>query len=543
MGQWIVTRKMAALGVRPEFWLACLLAWLLTSAGRSLGTPWAAAALTEALRWGVGIALALTLSGTLHQAGKAARVLTSLAGLLALTGIWDGFRPDRGVVGPYQDHQLYSSALLALLPLAAALALTERDTLWRIGAQAVAGAALVCLMLSQTRSAWVGLLVAAAVFGWLWLKQSRGTRRPQAILAAKAAALLVAAMSVWTVTAQSDLRAPLASRTATLSTLSSDQSWQARLITWRGAARMVAAFPLTGCGLGRYPGVQAAWTHQGSLLKPSLRPSLSEEAHDLYLQTAAETGLIGLALYGAALSAFAVQCRSRLNRRTCIRPSSRDALVIAVLSMVAGQSVDALASPSWQFAEVSLFFWAALGVGLAALQRADSETVTTPLPFPLRRAGQMALSGAVAVLLASQALPVGLLTPVEAYTSPSPEGYVFNASNPGEFSYTPTSLPSSGGTIAFTLYAHYTDPNNNNAPHNEDVTFDGAAPGTFNSTQFIVSGNHTLHATSFSTSPTTRNILTVDAQDVGTTLTILGKFYINGASKTISTSFVPHSGS
>jgi len=417
MRQRIVTRKIAALGCRPEFWLVCLLAWLLVSACRSLGTPWARIALTESLRWGIGIGLALTLSATLHRTGTAARVLILLAGALALAGVWDGFRPEHGgVVGPYQDHQLYGSALLVLLPTVVALALTGRDALWRLGAQAVAASVLVCLLLSQTRSAWAGLLAAALVFGWLWLKQSRGERRRKAIPAACAAALLVAAMSVWAVTAPSELRAPLASRTATFSNLSSDQSWQARLTTWRGAVRMATAFPLTGCGLGRYTGMQWNWTHQGALLSPSARPSLSEEAHNFYLQTAVEMGLTGLALYGMALAAFVALGLRRLRRKNSFRPSSRDALVIAALSMVAGQSVDAIASPSWQFAEVSLLFWAALGVGLAAMRRPEPEPVAVHYPLPLRRAGQMALSGATAVLLAAQILPVGLLAPVEAYT-------------------------------------------------------------------------------------------------------------------------------
>jgi len=451
--QRIVTTKIAAWARQPEFWLTSLIVWLAASAYRSLGTPWAGAALGELLRWGIGISLALALSLALRRVENAARLLTVAVGTLAFCGVWDGLRPDRGgLVGPYLDHQLYGSALLVLLPFTAALTLSDRDPRWRIGAQAAGAAGVTCLILSQARSAWAGLLISALVFCWLWLRQATPKRRQFVILVFSAAAVIVGGLCVWTVTASTEVRSPLTSRSATLAHLSSDSSWQARLTTWRGTAQMLTSRPLVGFGLGRYPGIQATWTHQGRLLTPQTNPSLSEEAHNFYLQTAAETGMIGLSLYGIALAAFAILGLRRL-KQSGPHLSRRTLLVIAALSMVAGQFVDALASPSWQFAEVSLLFWVALGVGMSALHHADAEPVVSRLPLPLRRASQAALAGAIAVLLAAQVLPLGLLSPVEAYTPPT--GWTLVAGSPVLQASALTA--SVGDTVNFTLTAVYKD--------------------------------------------------------------------------------------
>ena len=367
-------QRIVAVAARPEFWLLGLLCWLLLSAGRSLGTPWARVALTEALRWSAGIGLALVLGAFFRHTKAAARFIVMLAGAVALLGIADGLHPGGGgLTGPYQDHQLYGSVLLMLLPAVVAVALTARDSRWQLGGVAVGSLGALCLALSQTRSAWAGALVAALVFGGLWLFRSHRRWREGRKVLVSAAALAGAVLALWLLLAPQDLRAPLATRVGTLSRLDADGSWQERLTIWQGASRLVAAHPLGGVGLGRYPGAQWAWTRAGRPLEPSERPSLSEEAHDFYLQTAAETGLFGLGLYGSALTTFVLQGLRRLRQTRRHHSSTQSALVIASLSLVAGQAVDALASPSWQFGEASLPFWALLGLGLAAMRGAEPE--------------------------------------------------------------------------------------------------------------------------------------------------------------------------
>ena len=418
-------RKIGGLGGRPESWLAALLWWTLVSAGRSIGTPWAAAAGTELLRWGAGIGLALALGGLLRRTEIAGQALVALTAGMALLGILGGTSAAGDLLGPYRDHQLYGSVLLLLLPFCAAAGLSAKSAVWRWGALAALTAGTLCLFLSETRSAWIGCGVSALVFAGFSLRQL--SPRPLLHFLPKRAVFIPFVLlgcglaGVWLATSPEPQKAALSARTATLSALGQDGSWQSRQALWHGTARLVAAQPAGGLGLGRYPASEWAWTHTGGLLAPTEQPSLTNQAHSFYGQTAAEMGLTGLALYLAALLSFAGQAVRRLrdSHRRRASLSGPAALVIAALSALAGQSTDALASPSWQFPEVSLLFWAVLGLGLASLRR---ETAPEPAPASrrLQKAGRWALSGGLSVLLAAQLLPLGLLlTPVEAYTPPA----------------------------------------------------------------------------------------------------------------------------
>ena len=511
---------------RPEFWLLALLVWLLLSAGRSLGTPWERAALTEALRWSAGIGLALTLGVFLRQTQAAPRAVVLLASGLALLGIGAGFQPAQGgLTGPYREHQLYGSVLLILLPPVLAVALTARDHRWRLGAGAAASLGALCLFLSQTRSAWIGAAASALVFGGLWLR--RAPRRDRRSVCLSAAVLAGAVLAVWLLTAPANLSAPLTHRFGTLSALGADPSWQERLSLWRGASRLAAAHPLCGIGLGRYPGAQWAWTRAGTPLEPMDRPTLSEEAHDFYLQTAAETGLLGLSLYGAALAAFVVQGLRRLRQTHPSRSASREALIIASLSLVAGQAVDAVASPSWQFAEASFFFWALLGVGLAAFRREAPEAIPAPVAPALSRMPRLALAGGVAVIAAASLLPVGLLSPVEAYTAQT--GWTYVA---GSLTISGPTTLTAGQTATYTLTATYVDTHQQN--HLVDVSFDPVPPMTGSAATFGITPfpGRFSNGASFGTAGTSRrNVLTTLAGvSSGDKFYVGGTFYDNGFS-------------
>ena len=474
-----VRQKCIGLGSRPEFWLVTLLLWALASATRSLGTPWAAAAGTEALRWTAGIGLALALGLGLRRTEMAGQLIVLLTGAMALIGILGGGSVPGNLTGPYRDHQLYGSVLLLLIPFTAGVALSEQSASWRWGALSALTAGVLCLFLSETRSAWFGLAAAGLVFGGLRLKLlfARQAFSLQLFLKQRAAVvpaavlllgLLFGLLSIWLLSSPPDQKAMLLARAATLFALGHDQSWQTRLQLWHGTAHLIQAHPVFGIGLGRYPGAEWRWTHAGGVLLPTEHPSLTNEAHSFYGQTAAEIGLPGLGLYLAALAAFTLTAVRRLTpsrRRHTF--GGRNALLIAAVSALAGQSVDAFASPSWQFPEASLLFWAVLGLGMAALRRETVPAAAVPLSAPLRRAGRWALSGSLAVMLAAQILPMGLLlAPVEAYVAP--KGYTL-------VSVVVTRVGSSGpitpGTVVqFNVTANYKDASG--FPVVRDVTLD-----------------------------------------------------------------------
>ncbi|MGI4791482.1 MAG: O-antigen ligase family protein [Janthinobacterium lividum] len=505
-----MTRTISAIASRPEFWLVCLLIWILLSASRSLGTPWAQAALTEALRWSAGIGLALAIGWSLRRTVLAGQFLVTLLGAMALAGILDsGASAQSGMVGPYHDHQLYGSVLLLLLPFSAGIALTSPQSLWRWGALAAFTAGTLCLLLSQTRSAWAGLVAAALVFGWLWLRRSPDRPYRWRVILIPILVLMIGLDAAWFLAGPTDQRSALTSRTATLTALSQDEGWQGRLEIWHGTGRLIAAHPIIGIGLGRYPSEQWRWTHAGGPLAPAAHASLTQQAHSFYLQTASEIGGIGLCLYLAALIAFVAQSVHRL-RTSRLRLNEQSIILIASLSALAGQCVDALASPSWQFPEASFFFWTILGLGMASLRHQEPQTAPAPLPSSIRRLSQFVFSGSVAVVVTAQILPIGLLTPVEAYDHLTTSVYQSVA-------ISKIQCPSGTG-FCFSLVAQY-------STGSQDVTFDDGGlsrlPASFHC---VIYPSTVAPCSSSFSSLATRNQLTIKGTDPGKTLTITGAF-------------------
>lgn len=491
---------------RPEMWLVLLLAWDTASCARSWHTPWRLDALTEWARWTSGIGLALALGALLTQARRAAWALALGGGLLAADGLAQAAHGMSALPGPFGDHQLYGSALLALLPVTLALAVRSRAPWQRWTAQIIVLAMAVCLALSQTRSAWIGTLIGVLVFAALWLWTARLPWR--ALLLPALLGLCVAgAFAVLVET--TEMQKPLTLRMHSLQTFAADLSWQGRLVAWHGARRMIAHAPWTGVGLGRYPDRQRAWTYVGRALAPTQRPSLSEQAHDLYLQMAAEIGWGGVGLYSLALLCVWGRGLVLLRRMRAGHVGSRAGLVIAALALTAAQGVDAFANPSWQFGEVSLLFWASLGVGLSAIDR--PETVLPALLRPLRLL-QGALAGAAAVLAAAPWLHWGLLPPVQAY-----------AGGTGLTLTSVTLVPETrrvilrgfSTAVPISAVGHFRVTQSGEAAPDEVVTWNGARADGAQGTQFAAQGawGPPVGTTGFSADPAERGLLTVDARE------------------------------
>lgn len=507
---------------RPETWLVLLLLWQAGSALRSWDTPWRQEALTEWVRWASGIGLAFALGLLLTQARRAAWTLVLIAGALAADGLRQAARGMSGISGPFHDHQLYGTALLIMLPLALALSVRSRAPGQAWLAQSIVLAMGVSLAFSQTRSAWIGAAVGVVVFGGLWLWTARPPWRGL-LLPALLALGVAGGCAVLVET--TEMQKPLVLRMHTLQTFSADTSWQGRLVAWRGARRLVAQAPWVGSGLGRYSSRERAFSHVGRALAWGQRPSLSEEAHDLYLQTAAEIGGVGLGLYGLALLAVAGRAYVALRRRRGEPPGSRALLIIATLALIAAHLTDAFANPSWQFGEVSLLFWAALGVGLSAINRPEE---TFDFGAVRLRAVRWAAAGAVLAAVAAQVLPWGLLPPVEAY-----------AGGTGLTMTRVTLMPAASrivlrgfsASLPLTAIGHFRVTQSGEAAPDEAVTWNGVVADGVRGTQFAAHGawGPPVGLTGFSADPAERNCLTLDAREgtkTGHVVTVQARCFI-----------------
>lgn len=248
--------------------------------------------------------------------GEALFLAAALLGAGAVNGVyglaqgagWDLFRGAHGVVATFGNANFFAGYLVVLIPLAVVGAVLCRG-LWRVSCAALAVALLACLLLTQTRGAWLacageGVLLAALF--WVWHRR-QGHRGPLpwrypvlglAVMAA-AAALLVS------------LRPQAVARVASVfdrGTLTLEpspagvrNSVQVRLYLWQGALRLVARKPWLGHGVGTFacvfPDARPSGLHTGGL------GHSSDHAHCEYLEILTETGVLGLLLFTALVLA------------------------------------------------------------------------------------------------------------------------------------------------------------------------------------------------------------------------------------------------
>lgn len=205
----------------------------------------------------------------------------------------DVFEPR--IAGPLGDPNFFAQILLALVPLALALAWHGRSRRERLLAAGAAGLLVTGTVFTYSRG---GALALAAVLVLAWL--GRGVKPRE--VAAGVAVLAI----LWLA-----LPASFTERLTTLeqitggeeAALHPDSSFEKRRLVTVAAWRMFQAHPFLGVGAGNYPARFAPFGDQvGSGAREYDDPFAPAYPHSLYLEIAAETGLLGLLVLGAALA-------------------------------------------------------------------------------------------------------------------------------------------------------------------------------------------------------------------------------------------------
>jgi O-antigen ligase len=348
----------------------------------------------EWMRLGCGAVLFFVVAAQYHrkQIERIVDVLIGVAILTSIAGLAAAGEADAsGLCYPFGNAQLQAGFLMILSPLLVVLAFGEQHVLRRAAAQGAATFSLTALGMTGTRSAWLGLLVALLL---LLLMAARSTPGAPALgprWARRKHELIVPAVILVTALGLSlsisEMAPVLRHRAGTLMAGARDGDLQWRLGMWRRGWKLLREQPLWGWGIGTFP-VEQARVASGGVPRELVEragPSLAEEAHNEYVQTAAEMGIVGLCLYLWVPGAFLVGGWRLLRGREA---GLRQRVLMGCLAGVAGQAVDALANPAWRFAEVSLLFWVLIGLGVAAASRrrdSQPEMSAAPSPEPVSR--------------------------------------------------------------------------------------------------------------------------------------------------------------
>jgi glycosyltransferase involved in cell wall biosynthesis len=192
--------------------------------------------------------------------------------------------------GPVRDPNIFAQILLILLPLAVFRMRDERSRVLRFAAAGLAGIILLTILLTYSRGAFVtlaGVLILASYLRYV---------RPRWVLAAA----LIVVISV-PLLAPGYLRR-VETILGAVGLVSKSASAQPDYVTRRRATEMLAALhvfldhPVLGVGPGQYvPFYSVEYQTREDIGFQQI--NVPREAHNLYLQMAAETGFIGLAVF------------------------------------------------------------------------------------------------------------------------------------------------------------------------------------------------------------------------------------------------------
>ena len=334
-----------------------------------LFAPYKPYAEQELLRVGAGVLLYFAVAYQFRRSEYLNKLVDTLL-FVTICGALLGFvqygnSAAEHALGLFGDHQLFGSFLMILLPLAGVIAISEKNANRQLVAQIATVLAGTALLLSQARSAWLGaaagLATLAALALWTGRAKKGSVQKAQVVLPVM---LLVVSLGffllIWPQSSH------ILSRATTLENTAGIQTWQIRQHTWQGALQMIRERPLTGWGLGQYAVTQSQFTHEGMALARIGGPSsLGEQAHNVYIQTTAELGAVGLSLLVGLLVTFLV---SGIKRVRTMDAGIRRNLLLASLAGVVAFAVDACGNPSWQCGQVSMFLWLTLGVGTACMR-------------------------------------------------------------------------------------------------------------------------------------------------------------------------------
>jgi putative inorganic carbon (HCO3(-)) transporter len=241
-----------------------------------------------------------------------------------------------------ENPNMLGQYLILIIPLGGAKLLAARDWTTRGFYLVCCGIMCVCMLLTLSRGAWLGLLFAGAVFVVLL--------NPRLILLAPFALVLLYFVLPDTVI----------TRFTSIGNLS-DSSTSYRVYIWMGVLAMLKDYWLCGIGPGdaAFNMVYPAYSYN-SIIAP--------HSHNLFLQIVCDAGIAALAVFLILLFVYFRMMCTALSRE---KDFASRLLQIALTAGVCGFMVQAMTDYSFYNYRVMFLFWAYLALGAASTRRSQ----------------------------------------------------------------------------------------------------------------------------------------------------------------------------
>ncbi len=288
------------------------------------------------------------------------------------------------VISTFGNPIFFAAHLIIVIPVAVGMLLTVRSQLSKTALVLVIAASLAALYYSQTRAAIIACATGAAILAWLLT--TAGPKRTKALTVT----LALFAVFAWF----------------------TKDIWfrqQAHFLIWRDTLVMWSKYPWFGTGPGTFhvyfPSfasgeLRAIWPQQQSIIN---------DAHNEYIQSLAETGIIG---FGVFIWLLVSLLRSAYN--ALITSTGKDkALIGALLAACVSLLVQNVFSVDMRFIISSVYLFILFGF------ITSFKDPLVPVPVP-PKAGTLLAAGTIA--LAAAAYPA-ILRPyiAEKHVSSTPD--------------------------------------------------------------------------------------------------------------------------
>ncbi len=291
---------------RAAWSMVALLAASLLSAALSIHRGKSLEAMLNLLAIsGLFLSAALFARGTRHLRGLAlVQVLAALP--VAALGLLQHFRPEilpaanaypGRALGPFGQPNRLGGYLIAVIPVALALAFATQDRLLR-GLLLLAVAAFsMCLVLTFSRGAWIGLAVALIATVGALLRWPALSPRGATLLVAAACLVVPALLFLPSMLARVSPKPGTTALWSVAYDPEREGSGAMRREIWAGALRAAAARPVTGFGFGAFREAFDRMKDDRMKRLEAEGTRTADHAHNEYLQTLSERGVLGLAAF------------------------------------------------------------------------------------------------------------------------------------------------------------------------------------------------------------------------------------------------------
>lgn len=251
------------------------------------------------------------------------------------------------VYSTLENPNVLGEFLLLLIPVCAAMVYSSKRIIMKFYYFAVMGCAVICMLFTQSRGCWLGLILAAVVFAFLVDKK---------LVALGIIAILFMPMI---------LPESIIHRFASIGNLG-DSSTSYRVNIWLGTLRIVKDYWWVGIGLGSdaFNSVYPFYNYNAAVALHS---------HNLYLQILVETGICGMIVF---VTSMVVSFKKILIGYIYGRKNIYSLICAACISGLLGFLLQGMFDHSWYNFRVFAIFWFVIGIGIASRRCACEEDNT-----------------------------------------------------------------------------------------------------------------------------------------------------------------------